>query len=116
MCFYFSLNIKLFCYFVFLLQPLPFDFVRRYINNYEGDALLLVPNARFWYVQLHTRSKKTEKLAPRISTGWKAFAEDNNLQLGDACVFELVSRMSFQVYIFRSADYDTNRRRSQCEL
>lgn len=38
-----------------------------------------------------------------ISTGWKNFAFDNNLKVGDVCLFEMIKSNSyaFKVLIFR---------------
>ncbi|KAJ4838357.1 hypothetical protein Tsubulata_019997 [Turnera subulata] len=42
--------------------------------------------------------------------GWKEFVEDNNLGVGDVCVFEMINEkyMMFHVYIFRHNDEDAN--------
>ncbi|KAG8368302.1 hypothetical protein BUALT_Bualt15G0031500 [Buddleja alternifolia] len=36
-----------------------------------------------------------------ISAGWKAFADDNALEKGDICIFELVDEYIMQVHIFK---------------
>lgn len=51
-----------------------------------------------YYFRSHGRSPKT-----RFEGGWKAFAEDNNLKLGDVCAFVLrksTGIMLFEVVIF----------------
>ncbi|PON71835.1 B3 DNA binding domain containing protein [Parasponia andersonii] len=43
-----------------------------------------------------------------LHSGWSVFALENNLDVGDLCIFELVTRtgkISFQVCIVRLADY-----------
>jgi hypothetical protein len=41
----------------------------------------------------------------RIVSGWRAFVDDNNLKVGDACVFELMeccyTKLIFRVQILR---------------
>lgn len=32
--------------------------------------------------------------------GWMAFIRDNGINLGDTCIFELVSNFVMQIYIF----------------
>ena len=86
-------------------QPVPLDFAERYIKN-EGDALLSVPNGRSWSAQFKIRTLRTGKHAAEIYGCWKDFAWDNNLQVGDVCIFELLDRteISFQVSITRVVD------------
>ena len=38
-----------------------------------------------------------------LTTGWKSFVEDNNLELRDVCVFEKIKKpgLSFKLIIFR---------------
>jgi hypothetical protein len=40
----------------------------------------------------------------RLKTGWKLFAQDNNLKMGDICLFELLSKpkRTMEVYIIRA--------------
>ena len=49
-----------------------------------------------------------------LRKGWKQFATDNNLEIGDGCIFELVNKieMLFQVTVNRDGD-GQNRRLSQ---
>uniref|UniRef100_A0A7N2KZS9 TF-B3 domain-containing protein n=1 Tax=Quercus lobata TaxID=97700 RepID=A0A7N2KZS9_QUELO len=43
---------------------------------------------------------------PGNSLGWKKFAQDNNLKVGDVCIFELINgvEVAFKVSIFRAAN------------
>jgi hypothetical protein len=40
----------------------------------------------------------------RLKSGWKKFAQDNDLKIGDICLFELLSkqRRTMEVYIIRA--------------
>lgn len=42
----------------------------------------------------------------RISSGWKIFASDNNLKVGDVCLFEMINydAYAFRVLVFRVDD------------
>ncbi|XP_045084692.2 uncharacterized protein [Aegilops tauschii subsp. strangulata] len=44
----------------------------------------------------------------RIVSGWKQFAQDNNLKMGDICLFELLSnqKRTMEVYIIPATDYN----------
>lgn len=90
---------------VFPGQYVRLDLIERHIKT-EGDVVLSIPSGRSWSAQLRKRSLKTGKFAAVISSGWKEFAEDNNLEVGDVCIFELLNgtKISFQVSIFRASD------------
>ena len=57
-------------------------------------ALQVLDNDRTWNV------KHCER---HISTGWRKFAFDNNLKVGDVCLFEMIksNAYAFKVLIFR---------------
>jgi hypothetical protein len=39
----------------------------------------------------------------RLKSGWKKFAQDNDLKIGDICLFELLSKQrTMEVYIIRA--------------
>lgn len=44
------------------------------------------------------------RLVQRLEAGWRSFAVDNNLRLGDGCVFELVDgeRVVFRVQVLHA--------------
>ncbi|PON54050.1 B3 DNA binding domain containing protein [Parasponia andersonii] len=96
-----------------LRVPIPLDFAERYLKN-EGDVVLSVPNGRSWFCQFKFRSLRTGKQEAEIYGGWKDFAVDNNLEVGDVCIFELLdgTEISFQVSIVRVAD-DAHRQSSR---
>ena len=59
---------------------------------------------RLWPVKLYIYSGKYRSCI--ISAGWSAFARENNLRVGDVCIFELTitDNVVFKVHIFRFAD------------
>jgi hypothetical protein len=47
----------------------------------------------------------------RLKSGWKTFVQDNNLKMGDICLFELLSnqrRRTMEVYIIPVNDGNGN--------
>lgn len=65
---------------------------------------LQVLNGRVWPVRYQIRTSNTTRF--ELSTGWKRFAEDNNLKVRDVCIFELITgtKLTFLVHIFRDTD------------
>ncbi|XP_022158239.1 B3 domain-containing transcription factor VRN1-like [Momordica charantia] len=69
---------------------------------------LEVPDGRIWnarcsfYGATHRIRRRT-----MLGSGWKRFARDNSLQVGDVCVFEMMRknsrRISLKVYIFQAS-------------
>ncbi|KAI4357343.1 hypothetical protein L6164_001299 [Bauhinia variegata] len=95
-----------------LKQTVPLEFAKKYFNiekNTIGKNAMLVKLQRIdgksWSVKCKSRLSDRK---PRLEFhhGWKQFAVDNDLRIGDVCVFELIHRIEliFDVTIFR----DTN--------
>ncbi|KAI3876446.1 hypothetical protein MKW92_021460, partial [Papaver armeniacum] len=68
-------------------------------NRVRMVVTLRVSDGRTWKVRYVSRSQNNTKL----SQGWYEFVTDNHVKEGDACVFELVDRINFEmhVHIFR---------------
>ena len=66
----------------------------------ERNVLLRVSDGRTWLVKCYGEEGKKHRL--RIRRGWPSFVEDNNLKVGDVCVFELTNTIdvSFLVHVF----------------
>ena len=58
---------------------------------------------RLWLVKLHAYEGMYRSSSCKLSAGWSAFATENALRVGDACVFELIMRddVVLKVHIFR---------------
>ncbi|KAK3416131.1 hypothetical protein EUGRSUZ_H01965 [Eucalyptus grandis] len=101
-------------FFLAIMQPsfirhclsAPARFFMKYIPNFrsKGDIILYVSDERFWSVRykfgIYGRRRQI-----KFNCGWKRFVQDNNLKLGDVCVFEImwkVHQISFRVLIFRA--------------
>ncbi|CAL5207845.1 unnamed protein product [Lathyrus oleraceus] len=76
----------------------PFDFEQKYLKKDQSDMVLRVlGDDRTWIVKY---------CQSRISSGWKIFASDNNLKVGDVCLFEMINydAYAFRVLVFRVDD------------
>ncbi|TVU46111.1 hypothetical protein EJB05_05629 [Eragrostis curvula] len=70
-------------------EPCSLDLSREYADEYLPlgmTTLTLQRNGKNWEVQCVGRVGESK----RLQCGWKQFADDNDLQLGDLCLFELV--------------------------
>jgi hypothetical protein len=110
---FYSLNICI----LFLWQTIPSKFGKTHfdLKKKRGDIYFQLLNGRVWPAKYTIRRCSTG-LKFELTSGWKKFAKDNNLKVGDACNFELIlsTNMTFQVEIFREKENgNTNRSTSQ---
>ncbi|KAM6564452.1 hypothetical protein CsatB_024450 [Cannabis sativa] len=86
-------------------QHIPRWFARTYICKKQCEASLWVSNGESWSV--HYKVIGGSKAA-QFGHGWKAFAVDNSLEVGDICRFELTNsygnEISFRVSIVKCDD------------
>ena len=78
------------------LQDMPRPFAKTHIKEGTSVVKLQISN-KSWPV-------KTIPLRTiRLCGGWRSFASENSLQLGDVCLFELIDRddLVFKVTIFK---------------
>ncbi|XP_038722751.1 B3 domain-containing transcription factor VRN1-like [Tripterygium wilfordii] len=97
-------------YFMVVMQPryvytqyeltIPIDFARRHLG--PSNTIDLVSDERTWPARYHCYPK-LEKPKATICYGWRSFVKDNNIKVGDLCVFELfkTSPICLEVFIFR---------------
>ncbi|KAH7850740.1 hypothetical protein Vadar_002284 [Vaccinium darrowii] len=94
-------------FFVVQMQPsyitqsleIPRSFVKNYLRNNQKNIILQISDGTTWSARCYTQTMKG-----RCRLGWASFVLDNNLKVGDACVFELVSKSiepKLNVIIFR---------------
>ncbi|KAB1204816.1 B3 domain-containing transcription factor VRN1 [Morella rubra] len=101
-------------YFMVVMQPsyvrlgsslnIPSDFSERYLNKSLDEVMLRVSDGRSWSVR-YSFQMLDAKMKGQFQCGWKVFSQDNNLDVGDVCAFELISgvkKICFQVVIFRA--------------
>ncbi|KAI4313559.1 hypothetical protein L6164_026524 [Bauhinia variegata] len=84
----------------------PLEFAKKYLNVKMDPVLVTLRSVdgRLWSVKYISRLSQG-RLCYELRRGWKQFVLDNNLQIGDVCVFELIDRikLTFDVTIFRDA-------------
>ncbi|GLU13643.1 hypothetical protein SLE2022_302670 [Rubroshorea leprosula] len=85
---------------------LPFQFAKRYLGERHDKIILCLPNRRTWSVKYAFRTKSSFQPKPRFYYSWREFVLDNNLKVGDVCVFELIkdAGTSFNVIILSAAN------------
>lgn len=66
----------------------------------HNDQVQLRVAEKIWLVDCDMKFNRC-----RLRIGWDRFAQDNSLNVGDVCVFELINayRKLLQVVIFRAA-------------
>ncbi|KAF3438878.1 hypothetical protein FNV43_RR17153 [Rhamnella rubrinervis] len=89
-----------------LYMNIPLTFVENYLGNKDAEFNIRDSNGRTWAVGY------VYKLAGRprgkFEAGWKKFVRDNDVEIGDVCVFELINMDHhqgvnlLQVHIFPS--------------
>ncbi|TYH07839.1 hypothetical protein ES288_A08G266700v1 [Gossypium darwinii] len=107
-------------FFVVNIQPsymtafranVPFTFARTYFTWKEADVVLKDRDGRTWPIHLKVYNKYH---CTSFGRGWKAFAIDNDLRVGDSCAFELLEgpEISFRVTVFRNPEDSNDRHTS----
>ncbi|KAB1204818.1 B3 domain-containing transcription factor VRN1 [Morella rubra] len=83
---------------------IPSNFAKRYLNKDQRTIILRISDDRNWILE-YVFKTNAGRPRGRFKYGWNVFAQDNNLEVGDVCVFELIqgNKVSFQVVIFRSS-------------
>ncbi|XP_028243806.1 B3 domain-containing protein REM19-like [Glycine soja] len=91
----------------------PSKFCKKHIDlrKNRGDINLEVLNGRVWHARYRIRTAETRRRF-ELSSGWKTFAEDNNLKVGDVCTFELIpaTKLTFQTLVKYSSLSKTEKR------
>ncbi|KAL6993679.1 60S ribosomal protein L7-like 1 [Sarracenia purpurea var. burkii] len=79
---------------------IPRDFAQKYL--WWENVILQVSDGRTWSVKLYRAMR-----GDQFSLGWVSFVQDNNLKVGDVCVFELIKCIErcLNVIIFRAIEY-----------
>ncbi|XP_062102227.1 B3 domain-containing transcription factor VRN1-like [Humulus lupulus] len=83
---------------------IPFLFAKDYLLSISKhqDVILKVKDGRTWSVKYYSR-KGRRSSKTRFECGWRAFAQDNDLKVGDVCVF--VMRKSIGIILFEVIFY-----------
>ncbi|KAH7692792.1 B3 DNA binding domain-containing protein [Dioscorea alata] len=83
-------------------MTVPYHFVSLHMNRRKRTVILRIPKKKKeWHVKFHCSRSWGFR-----GQQWQSFVFDNNIEEGDACVFELISAKSeflkFDVHIFRA--------------
>ncbi|GAV90716.1 LOW QUALITY PROTEIN: B3 domain-containing protein [Cephalotus follicularis] len=83
---------------------LPSAISKKYFTKEQGDVFLYIPDGKTWSGNYIVRTSSHGRA--RLGRIWRVFAEDNHLNVGDVCVFELIkgTEISMKVFIFRMAE------------
>ncbi|XP_024022559.1 B3 domain-containing transcription factor VRN1 [Morus notabilis] len=87
--------------------PVPYEFAKIHIKKNQVRLVPRIPDGRTWFTENKIRQqKKGQPKTAGLYGGWAAFAVDNNLEVGDVCIFELVkgTEILLQVSIVRLDD------------
>lgn len=83
------------------VQHLPAFFFKDYGDRFQKFVLLQGPSGQVWPVNLCVScGSTTGRPTVRFSRGWKEFANDHQLELGDKLIFTLASFSRFSVQVF----------------
>lgn len=82
----------------FVFQRIPMVHVKIHRLDKKHKMIVYDPHGKSWPVELHARPKRGTDL----SSGWHNVCNANNLQEGDACIFEFISADAIRLHIFRS--------------
>ncbi|XP_050220094.1 B3 domain-containing transcription factor VRN1-like isoform X2 [Mercurialis annua] len=77
---------------------IPVNFVKKYFNKERGNAILSTIDGTLWPVVYKYYIFNGISYV-RMNQGWKEFAKDNHLEIGDVCVFELIDRTNTRLKV-----------------
>ncbi|KAG4169143.1 hypothetical protein ERO13_A12G068001v2, partial [Gossypium hirsutum] len=66
------------------------EFGKRYLKK-SGEMILRIEDGRTWTVEYERRAGNKGRKTEFKSNSWGQFAIDNELEVGDVCVFELIN-------------------------
>ncbi|KMZ57701.1 hypothetical protein ZOSMA_82G00130 [Zostera marina] len=75
---------------------IPKQFAAHYLPNASVDFILQNQAGKLYNVRVYWNKKDQY-----ITSGWRVFVFENNIEEDDACVFELVKERQFNIYIHR---------------
>ncbi|XP_037493206.1 B3 domain-containing protein REM6 [Jatropha curcas] len=99
-------------FFIIAMQPsyvhpgkklaIPNAFSRKYFKQKRGAAALSTFEGKTWSAEFYYIVHKGRTSA-KLLNGWKKFAQENHLEVGDVCAFELINqtKITFKITIFR---------------
>ncbi|KAM7269904.1 hypothetical protein ACFE04_029118 [Oxalis oulophora] len=85
---------------------IPSDFARMHLRESDSDAILRISDSETWPVKYSCEASRENPRA-KFYNGWSTFANDNNLKVGNVCVFTLIQntkKITFSTRISRGAN------------
>jgi len=81
---------------------MPANFITPEQREGNNRVNLWISEERSWDVNFNFNSTRRQVI---LTSGWSAFVKNNNLKIGDVCVFEKIKKptISFRVIIFRDS-------------
>ena len=89
------------------MQNIPIWFVERYFKTDDKSITLWGSDGRTWSTSYRLgRRRNGKRVAELLYSGWKIFVQDNQLKLGDVCVFVLIKSpgILLKVVIFGNSE------------
>lgn len=85
-----------------MFQSIPCSFSKRYLSKMHKEVIFRVSDGRSWSVKYYWLKDSYAQ----FGSGWKAFVEDNHLNVGDFCVFEMLKDIdqAMTVFIYRDVE------------
>jgi len=82
---------------------MPGNFITEDQQREDDHVFLWISSERAWHVKFYPSHSSGQIL---LSIGWMDFVKDNNLKIGDVCVFDQIKKpgISFRVVIFRDTE------------
>ncbi|KAK8619133.1 hypothetical protein V6N13_133100 [Hibiscus sabdariffa] len=70
---------------------IPLDFAREFLPMHKCNLTLRNSAGKTWSVKFYMNAGKRQQA--QLYGGWREFVEDNHLNVGDVCVFELIKHL-----------------------
>ncbi|PIA54644.1 hypothetical protein AQUCO_00900894v1 [Aquilegia coerulea] len=84
------------CVYTSYVLNIPTDFAEAYLPKSKKEIVLQDRSGKSWFVTCNPGRRQYT-----FCGGWTCFVNENQLNAGDVCVFELIGYMKLRVYIFR---------------
>ena len=81
------------------MQNIPYQFSMAHLPKCKVRIVLWNLKGGSWTVNSIPTMKVN--ISHTLCGGWMAFVRDNNINMGDVCIFELVGKCELRVYILR---------------
>ena len=90
------------------MQYVPVNFTRKYLQDPGKYVKIQLSDGKEYSVGIHQENHAI-RVTRRLTSGWIEFGRDNDLKIGDVCLFELKPSPAVIVLkasIFRASDFN----------